>query len=185
MHSGISALVPEFLQKRWQSTKLGETKNLVNLGFGWHIPELLVHIPQNAEAGGAIFPEGVSVETGNEKSVFSSSGVFTWHSHIEEPCQFSLQDWCSFIQSVSAWSLLITPRHYRVYTKDDDLLIYECKKYISGYSRQRPSAELMGRRLKKFTLKKMPVSIGFRQDDQWDTALGRATGINIGPKYSL
>jgi len=185
MSAGIHAQVPSFLHERWRTAKPTKTTNFLNLGHSWGVPDLLAHVPKNVEAGGVVFPAGVSIQVGDCESVFTSPGLCTWHSHTEGPCRFSLQDWCSFIQSISVWSLLITPSHYRVYTKRDCVLLRKCEKYLSGYSRQIPSMELMGRRLKKFASNNSDKRNRGWPDDLCDIALGEATGIDIGPEYNL
>ena len=162
---------------------IATSANPVRLKQGWRISDLRRRLPENIEAGGVLSPEAVSIETGTPNAVLASSGVFTWHSHAEEPCLFSLQDWCSFILSPSLWSLLITPKHFRVYVKVDDRKLAECWRFILGYSRETPSVELMTRRLKKIIRKKNPRITPEMLEEGFGEAFGQAVGIRIGSEY--
>ena len=183
--ANIGTFIPEALREIWLGSRPQNQENFVDLGLGWNVHDLNHLIPESVEAGGALFPAGCSRIVGNKTSVLASSSKFTWHSHTTEPCEFSLQDWCSFVLSHSVWSLLITPRHYRFYAKRDIQLVSECRKHLLGYSRKLPSVELMGRRLKKHALKKAPAIMGDLKADIFSKEFARATGIEISPEYSL
>jgi len=186
-HEGqkISAHIPISIKEKWLGSHPQDQTNFVDLGLGWTVKDILDHIPERTEAGGVLFPTGISRNLGDETSVFAASGICTWHSHTQAPCQFSSQDWCSFILSNSVWSLLITPGHYRFYTKCDIQLVSECRTHLLGYSQKLPSVELMGRRLKKYALKKVPAIMEDLEADIFCKAFARVTGIEISPEYSL
>ena len=162
---------------------IAASANTVELHQGWRVSDLRRRLPKNIEAGGQLAPEAVSIETGTRDGVMASSGVFTWHSHTEEPCVFSAQDWCSFILSPSLWSLLITPKHCRVYVKVDDRRLAECRRFILGYSRETPSVELMRRRLRKFTCKKITSVTSEMPEASHGDFFGKAVGVRIGTIY--
>ena len=162
---------------------IAASANAVRLQQGWCVSELRQRLPKNIEAGGLLAPEAVSIETGIRDAVMAASGVFTWHSHVEEPCMFSAQDWCSFILTPSLWSLLITPKHCRAYVKVDEGKVSECRRFILGYSRGTPSVELMTRRLKKFIHKDAPCISPEIPEESFDEFFGEAVGICIGTRY--
>lgn len=181
----MSTLIPLALRECWLKSKPTDQTSCFDLGLGWNLNDLVQHVPGKIEAGGILFPAGFSLCLGDETSVFVSSSKFTWHSHTTEPCEFSLQDWCSFVLSHSVWSLLITPGHYRFYAKRDIQLASECREQLLGYSQNLPSVELMGRRLKKHALKKAPTNTEDLETDMLSKEFARATGIEISPEYSL
>ena len=177
----INKHIPDILKEQWRNTVIASSPKTISLGRDWLIADLRKLLSHETEAGGLLSPEAVYIETGDQASISATSGTFTWHSHNEEPCLFSLQDWCSFIFSYSLWSLLITPENYRVYVKTDNRIIKKAQNTISGYSRGMPSTELMSRRLKKFAAKQ------FSDTDPETTELniGRVVGITVGTSYQL
>ena len=177
----IGSLIPDLLKEEWHNTVIASSPKTISLGRDWLIADLRKRLSSDVEAGGLLSPEAVYIETGGQASVSATSGTFTWHSHNEEPCLFSLQDWCSFVFSSSLWSLLVTPENYRVYVKTDNQLIKKAQNTISGYSGGMPSTELMSRRLNKFVAKQ------FSDTDPETTELniGRVVGITVGTSYQL
>lgn len=150
----VSLLIPKDLKIIWEATNLGEGENIVSLGEDWQVFAMYSHLPEKIEAGGVLGHNKMSMYGGDAWSVCAASGIFTWHSHITGPCMFSLQDWCSFIISQSLWTLLITPDSYIVYYKKNHQLVEETKRFILGYSLEKPSSQLMIRRFRKLIAKK-------------------------------
>lgn len=177
---GIATHIPEFLYDYWLTTNVKTGGALLNLAPGWDAYDLLRQIPENKEAGGSLNYREATIHIGGVSSVNSPTGIFTWHSHINDLCFFSPQDWCSFLLSESLWSLLLTPNYYRTYTKIEDQKNIRCEKYIRGYTQNKtPSVELMIRRFKKFIMSNIePMSY----EDMTQKALGQLVGIDVSPK---
>lgn len=173
---GISSHIPAFLREQWLKVVIAPSPGIFELGVNWSIEDLRKLVSFDVEAGGLLGPDAVSIETGDQTSVSSASGPFSWHSHKEEPAMFSLQDWASFIISSSIWSLLITPRAFQVYVKVDGQLASDARSELLGYSRGKPSAELMNRRLKKFVTKKITNP----NPNETEQNIGKAVGISVG-----
>ena len=173
---GISSHIPAFLREQWLKVVIAPSPETIELGRDWSIDDLRNQVSFDVEAGGLLGPDRVFLETGDQTSVSSASGPFSWHSHKEEPAMFSLQDWASFIISSSVWSLLITPRAFQVYVKIDGQLVSEARSALLGYSRGMPSAELMNRRLNKFIANQSADG----KTDKTELNIGRAVGISVG-----
>jgi len=172
----ISSQIPAFLREQWLQFFISPSPGTIEMGRDWSIEDLRNLVLFDVEAGGILSAYAVYLETGDRKSVTSVSGPFSWHSHKEEPAMFSCQDWASFIISSSIWSLLITPRAFQVYVKVDEQLGGEARSELLGYSRGKPSAELMVRRLKKFVAKKTTNS----NPGEIEQNIGTAVGISVG-----
>lgn len=171
----ITSLIPEFLRESWQQTPIAEPPMMLRVKNDWSLGDLRDLISDDVEYGGLLGPGSICIAKGQQTSVSAASGLFTWHSHTDEPCMFSLWDWVSFIISPSIWSLLITPEDFRVYVKVDLHLVGKARTAVMGFSRGIPSVELMNRRLEKFSGRVNAVL----SPGETDKDIGKAVGISV------
>jgi hypothetical protein len=125
-----SQLIPAQYRKRWNALSIPRSQlPILRVELGWPICKLYGLLAWDQECAGTFGPEWIIVVTGTMTQVQGPDMPFTWHSHIDGICQFSHNDWWSFLKAETIVSLLLTRDQCKAFVKRPSTRIQQSEKW--------------------------------------------------------